>query len=699
MTFRGKLLFVFSLIGSSGVFLSSFLTYRSAKKRLKSAAKAEMERTVALIAKQNEIILGIFKTDLLLMADLPLIKQTAGAADNDPIIGEACRYFQAIVERTKIFQSINLFDEKARCIASSFPNRINLPLIQQIVSARSDFFSAVEGKVSVSQILISQGTGRPAFAISVPVRNQGKVVAVLRAVLDLDYFNNYFLRPQEYVHGGKAYFFDPQLDATVPEEWNIVNVIDSKQYEQPEIPIAPDLLLLNKGVIRYSSKKGVQLAAFCKTLEPEWLFVVERLKKSVLAPIRSMGYVAASTLATMLFVVSIGASLVARPLLKRLGQCMTLAREFEAGHLDQRLKVRGKDEVASLARGLNAMAESLEDSREALEEAERMYRGIFENAVEGIFVTNPEGLLLNANPAFAQVLGYDSPSEIIGTNVTQYYSEERREILLAELQKHGTVKNFEIAYRRKDGTGRIGSLYVRADRDSEGRITRIQGIGEDITEQKQIEEERRRAEEARRLSVQAQLEALRYQINPHFLFNVLNSLAALSESDPGRVPGLICRLSGYLRSTLAARESGLVPLAEELEAITNYLNLEKVRFEDDLAVSIHAPDTLQDAMIPELLIQPLVENAVKHGMKTSPMPLQVDVSCREANESLEITVSNTGRWIGRDNGNGKGGGGVGLENIRKRLSLTYGDRYRLSINELDKHVRVTVGIPRTGGDA
>ncbi|MDD5245530.1 MAG: cache domain-containing protein, partial [Syntrophorhabdaceae bacterium] len=224
----------------------------------------EMERTVALIAQQNEIILGIFKTDLLFMADMPLIKQTAGAPDNDPLINETCRYFQIIVERTKIFQSINLFDIEARCIASSFPNRINLPLIQQIVLARADFHAAVAGKVSVSQILISQGTGRPAIAISVPVRVHGRIVAVLRAVLDLDYFNNYFLHPQQYVHGGKAYFFDPQLDTTVPEEWNIVNVIEGEQYKQPEIPIPPEMLSQHMGVIRYSSKKGVQLAAFCK---------------------------------------------------------------------------------------------------------------------------------------------------------------------------------------------------------------------------------------------------------------------------------------------------------------------------------------------------------------------------------------------------------------------------------------------------
>jgi len=694
MTFRRKLLFVFSLIGSSGVFLSSFLTYGSAKKRLKSAARKELENTAALIAKQNEIILNIFKTDLLLMADLPLIKQAASASDGDHLIDEVCRYFQSVVEKTKVFQSINLLDRNARFIASNFPNRINLAILQRTVYGRADFHSAFGGRASVSQILISHATGRPAIAVSAPVRSSGTVIAVIRAIVDVDYFNNYFLHPQEYVHGGKAYFFDPQMDTTLPEGWEATNVIGESQYKQPGIPLSPDLLSQSRGFIRYVSDEGVRIAALCKTPEPEWFFVVEKPKKDVLRPIRSMGHVTAVTLVTMLFSVFAGVSLVARPLLKRLAQCMTLAQEFEAGYLDRRLKIRGSDEVSRLARGLNAMAESLEEGRDALEEAERMYRGIFENAVEGIFVTNPEGFFINANPAIAQVLGYDSPSEIIGTHVTRYYSPERRDVLLAELKRHGTVKGFEIAFRRKDGTERTGSLYVRADRDSEGRIVRIQGIGEDITEQKQIEEERRRTEEARRLSVQAQLEALRYQINPHFLFNVLNSLSALSESDPGRVPGLIRQLSGYLRSTLAARESGFVPLGEELEAITSYLNLEKVRFEENLAVSVSAPFALHDAMIPELLIQPLVENAVKHGMKTSPMPLAVEVSCRASNGSLEITVSNTGKWIG----NGDGGGGIGLENIRRRLSLVYGGRSRLRIDEKGARVYVTVELPREGGN-
>jgi len=699
MTFRSKLLIAVGLIILTSVLLSSAITYIYAKRQLESVARKEVEEKVALIARQSQIALDTFKTDMELLGELSLVRQVAVSPGDRALVDEANWYFQEIVKKSKVYQSVNLVDLNAKCIASSYPNRINHAVLRRIVYKRADFQAAVAGKASVSQILISHGTGRPAIFISVPVRVHGRIVAVLRPALDLEYFNNYFLRPQQYVHGGKAYFFDPQLDRTLPEGWKITNVMTAKPYIPPEIPAFSELLAERKGFVQYFSKDGAQLVAFLRTSGPEFLFVVERALQDILAPIQAMRKVAIITLIITLLGISFSVFMIFDPLLRKLEQCMIFVREIEAGLFYKRLITRGDHEISRLARGLNAMAESLEVGRDALEEAERMYRGIFENAVEGIFVTNSEGFFVNANPAIAQVLGYDSPSEIIGTHVTQYYSQEKRAVLLEALERHGTVKNFEITFRRRDGTERIGLLYVRADKDSEGRITRIQGIGEDITEQKQIEEERRRAEEAQRLFVQAQLEALRYQINPHFLFNVLNSLAALSESDPGRVPGLVCRLSGYLRSTLAARESGLVPLAEEMEAITNYLNLEKVRFEDNLAISIHAPDALQDAMIPELLIQPLVENAIKHGMKTSSMPLQVDVSCREANGSLEIAVSNTGRWIGRDNGNGAGDGGVGLENIRKRLSLTYGDQYLLSIHEEDGRVRVTLGIPRIRRDA
>jgi PAS domain S-box-containing protein len=316
--------------------------------------------------------------------------------------------------------------------------------------------------------------------------------------------------------------------------------------------------------------------------------------------------------------------------------------------------------------------------------------------VEGIFVASPDGRLLNVNPAFTRLLGYDLPAQILGTNIADHYPENTGVLLLEELYAKGITKDFEIVFTRRDGTRRVGVTYARADRDENGKFVRIQGLLNDITEQKEIEKEHRRAEEAHRRFVEAQLETLRYQINPHFLFNVLNSLDALSKTDPGRIAELIRQLSRYLRSTLSSRESGMVSLAREMSVIESYLNLEKVRFEDDLAISINVSEEIGDTLIPELLIQPIVENAVKHGMKTSSVPLGVDVACMAAGDFVRIEVSNTGQWVCGDAEGFRGTGGLGLENIRKRLDLTYGDRYRLNIGESEGRVIVAVEIPREG---
>ncbi|MDD3845816.1 MAG: histidine kinase [Syntrophorhabdaceae bacterium] len=438
------------------------------------------------------------------------------------------------------------------------------------------------------------------------------------------------------------------------------------------------------------------MAAFCRTPQPEWFFVVEKPQKDAMRPIHAMGRVTAGTLISMLFGIWGGAFAVAHPLLRRLGQCMDLARGIEAGCLDRRMEIKGTDEVARLGKGLNAMAQSLEESHSALEEAERLYRGIYENAVEGIFVISPEGLLLNVNPAFAHLFGYDLPAQVLGTNIADHCPGNGSILLLEELHKAGSVRDLEIVFVRHDGSQRTGAIYASADHDEEGRLVRAQGLLNDITEKKEIEGERRRAEEAQRRFVEAQLETLRYQINPHFLFNVLNSLDALSKTDPDRIAELIRQLSRYLRSTLSSRESGMVSLVQEVSIIESYLNLEKVRFEEDLVISITLPEEIGDAMIPELLIQPIVENAVKHGMKTSAIPLKIDVTCMEAGEFVRIEVANTGKWIFRDAEADKGYGGIGLENIRTRLNLTYGEHCRLKVGENNDRVMVTVEIPRRG---
>lgn len=696
MTFRGKLLFVFSMIASSGVVLSSLLTHRSASRRLGSAAKTEMERTAALIARQSRTTLDIFASGIRSLAREDCVRRAVLRPRSAAVIDAVCRRFQEIAHEAKVYQSINLHDRDARCVASSFPDRVGLESMRRDVAARPDFLSARKGETAISQIFLSRGTGRPVIVITAPVEIDGTVPGVVRAVVDLTYFNDYVLAPQDYVHGGKAYVFDPMLDREVPEGWEAHNVIEAGEYEQPDIPIPGDMLARGSGFVSYPSPRGDQLAAFCKTPQPEWFFVVEKPRKETMRPIHAMGRVTAGTLVSMLFGVWGGALAVARPLLTRLGQCMDLARDIEMGRLDRRVEVRGTDEVARLGRGLNAMAHSLEESQTALEEAERLYRGIFENAVEGIFIMDPAGRLMNVNAAFARLVGCEGPAEVMGTNIADHCGTDASSLLLGELHRSGNVRGLEVDLVRHGGTGRTGVIYARADRDRAGALTRVQGLLNDITERKQVEEERHRTEEAQRRFVEAQLETLRYQINPHFLFNVLNSLDALSRTDPGRIAELVRQLSRYLRSTLSSRESGLTPLKREMSMIESYLSLEKVRFEEDLVVSVSMPEEIGDTMVPELLVQPIVENAVKHGMKTSPLPLRIDVGCRAAGEHVRIEITNTGKWIARDAAADAGSGGIGLENIRTRLKLTYGDRHGLEIGESGDRVVVAIEIPRRG---
>lgn len=124
----------------------------------------------------------------------------------------------------------------------------------------------------------------------------------------------------------------------------------------------------------------------------------------------------------------------------------------------------------------------------------------------------------------------------------------------------------------------------------------------------------------------------------------------------------------------------------------SYLALEKVRFEEDLAVSIGVDSEILDLPVPELLLQPLVENAVKHGMKTSPMPLRIRISGRPDGDRLLIEVANTGKWLPRDGRPGERNG-LGLGNLRKRLDLAFDGRYRLGTGEAGEWVFVTVELP------
>jgi two-component system, LytTR family, sensor kinase len=165
---------------------------------------------------------------------------------------------------------------------------------------------------------------------------------------------------------------------------------------------------------------------------------------------------------------------------------------------------------------------------------------------------------------------------------------------------------------------------------------------------------------------QARLDVLRTQLNPHFLFNTLNAVSALVERDPRGARRMIARLSDLLRYTLEESTEQEVPLHRELDLLGEYIELMQIRFQDRLTVRIDVADEVRNALVPNLILQPLVENAMKHGIGRITGAGTILLTARREGEALVVTVT--------DNGPGPGGGaaGVGLTNTNARLRQMYG---------------------------
>ena len=190
---------------------------------------------------------------------------------------------------------------------------------------------------------------------------------------------------------------------------------------------------------------------------------------------------------------------------------------------------------------------------------------------------------------------------------------------------------------------------------------------------------------------QAQLLALRLQINPHFLFNTLNTLAGLivlgraAESEK-----MVLSLSRFLRYTLARTPSQLTTLADEIGMLRQYLEIEAARFSDRLKVTWDIPDECNQAMVPSLILLPLVENALKYGLGGSDRPVEIVIDARRDEGELVLGVQDDG---GSTHGNAGGGMGIGLSNARQRLGALYGDDARLDSGPLEHGWRSVIRVP------
>ncbi len=197
-----------------------------------------------------------------------------------------------------------------------------------------------------------------------------------------------------------------------------------------------------------------------------------------------------------------------------------------------------------------------------------------------------------------------------------------------------------------------------------------------------------REQQLLRLKTKAELEALRAKVNPHFLFNTLNSIASLIPVDPAKAEEMVQRLARLFRYTLDASNRDLIKLEDELRLCREYLEIEKVRLGSRLTYEIASDASLAAMPIPGLLLQPLVENSVKHGIAASKNGGHIMLRTRLAGEACLVEISDTGKGFDRD----KAVEGFGLAGVRERLALHFGAAAKFSI-ETTNGVRIRLELP------
>jgi LytS/YehU family sensor histidine kinase len=204
-----------------------------------------------------------------------------------------------------------------------------------------------------------------------------------------------------------------------------------------------------------------------------------------------------------------------------------------------------------------------------------------------------------------------------------------------------------------------------------------------------IQEEKIKRLAKEKEALQANLKMLQAQIEPHFLFNTLSNILSLIDTDPIKGKTMLTDLTHYLRTALSRTRHELITLDQEMEMIRAYLNIIKIRMGDRLEYEIRLPEGLRSHVFPPMLLQPLVENAVIHGLEPKIEGGRLSITVAETEQSLKIEVIDTGLGLRSAHESG-----VGMDNVRERLHLLYGVKGRLSLEENKPNgLRVIIEVP------
>jgi len=201
-------------------------------------------------------------------------------------------------------------------------------------------------------------------------------------------------------------------------------------------------------------------------------------------------------------------------------------------------------------------------------------------------------------------------------------------------------------------------------------------------------------EQNQQLLLKARMDALTSQINPHFLFNTLNTVSSLIRFDPDMARGVVLKLSNILRRLLRKTET-FVPLRDELEFIDDYLDIEVIRFgRDKLQIFKQVDPATLDTFVPSMLLQPMVENSIKHGLAPRLEGGQIHIRTHHLDGRLSIEVADNGMGISAERLAEVYGGGIGISNVHERLRLLYGDQFKMDIrSEEGQGTQIHIEIP------
>jgi PAS domain S-box-containing protein len=693
MSLRTKLILILTCIVAAAALCSSTLVYLFASSELEVRAKRRLMGTAVLMAKSIQLRLNAELRKFEYWAATPLVINTARDYENPKTASAFDEYFSTVVAREP-YSSVYLILKNGECVASDDPRRVHHPHTRKVVIQLPGAVAGLRGSANIGLSKLSLASGRPLVPLTAPVRYRGEVLAILRAGVDMGRLSQEVLTLHTLAPKEKIHLFDPALPLALPKGHKLHVPANWEHYSPPPKELRAALEKREESVFRYRDANGEYLVAFARLKAPKWMILVSQPMAEILGPVKSLGKITLVVVAVTIGLLIASVFLLTAPAVRGIERCRAFSADICRGHLERRLRLDSRDEVGGLARDLNEMAAQLEKDYHDLEEAERKYRGIFENAVEGIFQTNSEGIIVAANPRLAELMGAPSAGDLVGKSALDFYIDRaKRGQLLDRLRSEGEVSGFECEFVRMDGVRLQVVLHARVELDEKGEIKIIHGSVEDVTELRKTEAKARRAREAEELLLRTELEMLRYQVNPHFLFNTLNSIREMVLTEPAEGVEMIEALAGFYHSCLVHRSKPLSTVSEELDRIEKYLRIQKIRFGKNLETTVESDKEVAQVYMPVFIIQPIVENAIKFGQKSGAKPLTIRISARLESGKCLVNVANSGRWFEPDHAGREPGTQLGTEYVQRCLAHSYGPDASFNIREEKGWVVARVVFP------